>query len=563
MKPQAFELRTERLGPLPLVNHYLERLRLAEVLERFVPTPDGRTRLPYHTGLGIVLRSIITEREPLYRLGEVVDTFAPEGFGLSEEQASQLGDDAVGRALDRLFDADRGSLLTDIVLTAVEHFELAMDELHNDSTTVRFTGQYKGAKGRSLRGKKAPFITYGYSKDHRHDLKQLLFILTSTEDGGVPVQFRSEAGNQNDSRTHEESWEALRKVAGHDDFLYVADSKLCGAEAMEHIHAHGGRFVTVMPRSRSEDKEFRAWIQDHEPAWEKVWNRPNPRRKGGPRDRWFVWKHHLPSREGWPVIWVYSTLLRHKQAESRRERVARAEQELEDLAHHHLHGRPRKQVRAEVWKQVTSLLEARRVSRYLKVTLRAVEQHSFRQERRGRPGPDTKYRRGTKQRWQITWQVDEEAIAYDHRSDGMYPLLSNDRSLTPSQVLEAHKRQPVIESRFKQIKTVHEIAPVLLKNEGRIEALFFLYFVALFITALLERDLQRAMAREEIQELPLYPEERNTKRPTADQLLRLFSLLERHRLYQAGEEVQVFSPKLTDLQTQVLALLEVPPTVYR
>jgi transposase len=563
MKPQAFELRTQRLGPLPLVNHYLDRLGLADLLERFVPTPDRRTRLPYHVGLGILLRSILTEREPLYRLGEVVETFAPEGFGLTEEQAHGLGDDAMGRALDHLFDADRGSLLTEIVLAAVEHFDLSLEELHNDSTTVKFTGQYKEATGRSLRGKKAPFITYGYSKDHRPDLKQLLFILTSTQDGGVPVQFRSEAGNSNDARTHEESWEALRRVVGRNDFLYVADSKLCGADAMEHLRVRGGRFVTVMPRSRLEDKEFRAWIQDHEPEWEKVWDRENPRRKGGPRDRWFVWKHHLPSQEGWPVTWVFSHLLRHKQGQSRRERIARAEQELSDLAHHHLHGRPRTRARAEVWNQVTSILEARRVSRYLKVTLDTLEEHSFRQERRGRPGPDTKYRRVTKERWNIRWQVDEEAIAYDLKSDGMYPLLSNDPSLTPRQVLEAHKRQPAIESRFKQTKTVHEIAPVLLKNEGRIEALFFLYFVALLVSALLERDLHRAMAWEEIGELPLYPEERKTRRPTAEQVLRLFSLAQRHRLYREGKEVEVFSPTLTDLQTQVLTLLGVPLSVYR
>jgi transposase len=115
-------------------------------------------------------------------------------------------------------------------------------------------------------------------------------------------------------------------------------------------------------------------------------------------------------------------------------------------------------------------------------------------------------------------------------------LLSNDLSLTSSQVLEAHKRQPVIESRFKQIKAVHEIAPVLLKNEGRIEALFFLYFVTLLVGALLEREVHRAMAREEIEELTLYPEERRTKRPTAEQVLGLFSLLQRHRPYQAGKE---------------------------
>ena len=65
----------------------------------------------------------------------------------------------------------------------------------------------------------------------------------------------------------------------------------------------------------------------------------------------------------------------------------------------------------------------------------------------------------------------------------MYPLMTNDRSLSAAQVLQAHKGQPMIEKRFEQIKTVHEIAPVLLKNEGRIEALFTLYFLALLVQA--------------------------------------------------------------------------------
>jgi transposase len=563
MPAPDFELRTERLGPLPLVNHYVERLGLASLFDRFVPTPDRRTRLRYSTALGVLLRSILTEREPLYRLGEVVPTYAPEGFGLSEAEAARLGDDAIGRALDRLFEADRGSLLTEIVVRAVEGFELRLEELHNDSTTVKFTGQYAQARGRSIRGTKAPYITYGYSKDHRPDLKQLLFILSATHDGGVPVQFRCEAGNENDARTHEASWEALCQVKGDPDFLYVADSKLCGADAMDHIHGRGGRFVTVMPRSRGEDKEFRAWIQRHEPAWEKVWDRKNPRRKHGPRDRWYVWKHSLPSREGWPVIWVYSTLLRHKQGHTRRERLAKAEEELDDLAELHRSGRPRKRARHEVWEQIRQILDHRRVGRYLKVTLERLEEHTYRQERRGRPGPNTKYVRHTKHRWQIGWRVDEDAIAYDLKSDGMYPLLTNDRSLSPRQVLEAHKRQPAIERCFKQTKTVYEIAPVLLKNEGRIEALFFLYFVALLLQALIERDLHRAMARQGIDQLPLYPEERMTRRPTAEQILRLFSLTQRSRLYRGNHELQVFHPDLTDLQTHLLHLLHIPLEAYR
>jgi hypothetical protein len=91
-------------------------------------------------------------------------------------------------------------------------------------------------------------------------------------------------------------------------------------------------------------------------------------------------------------------------------------------------------------------------------------------------------------------------------------------------VLEAHKEQPKIEKRFEQTKTVHEIAPVFLKNEDRVEAFFFLYFIALLVQALIERELRNAMAERGIEELPLYPEERKCRRPTTEQVFRLFSL---------------------------------------
>jgi transposase len=67
---------------------------------------------------------------------------------------------------------------------------------------------------------------------------------------------------------------------------------------------------------------------------------------------------------------------------------------------------------------------------------------------------------------------------------------------------------------------------VFLKDEGRIEALFTLYFLALLVQALIERELRLAMKREHIDELPLCPEQRQCRRPTTEQNLRLFSLVE-------------------------------------
>jgi len=132
-----------------------------------------------------------------------------------------------------------------------------------------------------------------------------------------------------------------------------------------------------------------------------------------------------------------------------------------------------------------------------------------------------------------------------------------------AQVFEAHKRQPSIEKRFEQTKTVFEIAPVLLKNEGRIEALFFVYFLALLVQAIIERELRRAMLRDGVDTLALYPEERDTRRPTAEQVFRLFSLTQRHTLEHDGQQVRSFEPELTDLQHQVLHLLGMPRNLYR
>jgi transposase len=437
------------------------------------------------------------------------------------------------------------------------------EQLHNDSTSIAFCGQYASATGRRLRGVRAPALTYGYSKDHRPDLKQLLFILTVEAEAGVPVSFRCMDGNTSDSRTHIETWNTLRAVAGRADFLYVADSKLCSQENMAYIAAAGGRFVTVMPRSRLEDGEFRQWIQTNTPAWELVWDRPNPRHSDGPRDRWCVCKAALPSAEAWPVVWVWSTLLTLRQSARRRRNIATAIEALTGLRERLAGARARLRGAAQIHLQVAEILEHHHVGRYLKVRRTVCEAHSYKQTRRGRPGKDTAYRRLTRRRYDIDWEIEEAAIAYDRRSDGMYPLLTNDRTLSPAQLLAAHKGQPSIEKRFEQVKTVHEIAPVFLKNEGRIEALFTLYFLALLVQALIERELRLAMKRDHIEDLPIYPEQRQCRRPTTEQILRLFSLAERHALMRGERTVQVFHPTLTQLQRQVLELLGVPQQSYQ
>lgn len=556
-----FALITERIGSLPLINHFLERMDLLALLEQYVPTRDSRCAISHAQALGVLLRSIVVEREPLYRQQETVHEFAPQLYGLSGEHRQHLSDDRVGRALDRLFDADRAALLTAVVVTVGKRFGVRFDEVHNDSTSVSVCGQYREAE-QPIRGRLPALLTYGHSKDHRPDLKQLVLILTTTEDGGVPVQFRVVDGNTNDSVTHIESWNALRAVTGRADFLYVADSKLCSSDNMDRIHRDGGRFVTVIPRTRREDKDFRKWLQTHTPPWQLVWDRPHPRRRNGPPDRWYVYLSELPSAEAWPVVWVWSTLLTKHHEESRQRRINAAVEALNALRERLASARARLRGARQIDQQVALILSKHKVSRYVHVQRTVREAHEFKQARRGRPGPDTAYRKITHHSYDIEWKIDQAAIDFDHKSDGIFPLLTNDRNLAPAEVLQAYKGQPTIEKRFEQLKTVHEIAPVFLKNPGRIEAFFTVYFLALLVQSLIERHLRLAMQRQQITHLPLYAEQRQCKRPTTEQILRLFGLLERHTLQRGSKTAQVFNPELTSLQRQILGLLDVPQSAF-
>jgi len=562
-RDSRLRLEVRRLGPLPILNFFLDRLHVDRLLGEAVPSADARCALEHAKALGVLLRTIVVEREPIYRHQETVSGFDSALFGLSAGDVHRLSDDSLGRGLDRLFSADRAAFVTKLVVAVGKQFDVRFDQLHNDSTTIRLTGQYRAARGRTIRGRRAPWVTYGHSKEKRPDLKQLLFILTTTQDGGVPVQFRCADGNQSDVATHVDTWETLRQVAGRPDFLYVADSKLCSREAMEHIDRAHGRLVTVLPRSRSEDSIFREWMQKNEPEWELVWNRPNPRRRYGPRDRWWVFKDPIPSVEAWPIIWVRSSLLARHQEEARRDRLTRASEELIELKRRLASPRSRLRKATEIDERVGTLLRRYHVTRYVRVKHLTRTVHGFRQRGPGRPGEATNYRRTTRRYFDLEWSLDEEAITYDHKTDGIYPLPTNDKALTPRQALEAHKGQPTIEKRFEQVKTVHQIAPVFLKNEGRIEALFVLYFVGLLVQALIERELRRNMRAEDIKELPIYPEERPSTRPTTEQVFRLFSHVEGCVLRNGDAVTEVFQPNLTDAQSEVLRLLGVPSTAYR
>ena len=547
------------MASLPLVNHYLRRLRLQPILAARLPAAPGVPLGPVDCLL-VLLRNILLAREPLYGLSGWAHRFRPDVVGLSDGTQGLLNDDRVGRALESLFDADRASLATDIVVQAVQEFGVALDRFHNDSTSLTLREAYRKATGGTKHGKRTLRAARGHNKEHRPDLKQLLWIVSVSSDGAVPVHYRAEDGNTNDTPTHRGSWDALAALRGNPRFFYVADSKLCDGDTLKYIDGKGGWFLTVLPRSRKEDRLFREHVQTHEVDWQVVRERPNPRNQAWTRDVWKMAESPIPAADGFRLVWVWNSLMAEQDQEARAERVARALTGLEDVEKRLQSPRTKMRTRVAVEKAAERAVGA--AARWVGWRVWEAPVESYRQERRGRPGKGTRYVKKVKMRLHVAAMPKEDAIAYDAKSDGMFPLLTNERKLSLKEVLEAYQFQPRLEKRHEQLKTVYEVVPALLKNIDREEALLFVYFLALLVEALIEREVRKGMERKGLQSIPLYPEGRPCPAPTTDKILEAFEDLRDDRLMKGREVVQVFSPELTEQQRELLELADVPEEAY-
>ena len=174
-------------------------------------------------------------------------------------------------------------------------------------------------------------ITFGHSKDHRPDLKQLLYILTVSDDGGVPLYFTTASGNVTDDTTHRETWDLLSELVGDPKFLYVADCKLATRENLQYIHNHNGRFVTILPRTRREDSEFRNRLAADPDAldWDHLYDTMNDDLEV--IDRLRVCSETTLSSEGFRLLWFHSTRKAERDAASRARKIDRATKELAAL----------------------------------------------------------------------------------------------------------------------------------------------------------------------------------------------------------------------------------------
>lgn len=545
---EQFDTQFKQVDVLPMVKYFMDELDLFSLFKKYVPSAAGSIT-EHAESLCILTANIICDNKPLYKVQEWLRQYS-DGLVAEPVEASFFNDDRLARGLSALFRANRHAFMTDISSNAIAVHQLLTDQIHNDSTSVTFIGKYDTPDPEAVK------LKHGHNKDFRPDCKQVVFGLNITADGNVPISFNLFDGNTTDDVTHIPNWNDLRALLGKEDFIYIADCKMNTNKNLNHISSNGGLFITIVPKDRKEYKRFIKYLKQNEVPWQDAFSVESSRKK----DKINVYRTYETEQteNGFRVIFVHSSS-KQKDDESRRQKkinkaIARLEALSPKLNAYHL--KTKKQIQAAVDKICLDVKE------YVDVTILTKRKQIKVKTSPGRPSMNSTYKNKWKFSFSIEWALNEQALAGASRTDGIFPLITN-TALEAEEVLRKYKNQPFLEKRMYTKKTILKVAPVFIKKEHRIEAMLFLYFIALMIVSLIERKIRMNMAKETIEKLPILPQGMNTKKPTWNNIRYFYRNIHYSQIFRNGLCIQAMVQGISALHEKINRLLELPETVYK
>ena len=241
------QIQVENLDHLGLVAGIIDEIGVVEQINQLVGQHCCEKVSPGHVVKAMILNGLGFVSAPLYMFPKFFEGKATEHLIGQGVKAEHLNDDRLGRVLDKLYSTGLEQLFTSIALGAAKKYGVSTHSVHLDSSSFHVHGKYEGElpkvtfvngefhpnglNGSEVEQKVAPCpieITYGYSRDHRPDLKQFIVDLISSGDGDVPLFLRVADGNEADNAVFAKILCEFREQLTLDS-LMVADSALYSA----------------------------------------------------------------------------------------------------------------------------------------------------------------------------------------------------------------------------------------------------------------------------------------------------------------------------------------------
>lgn len=524
----------ERLDHLGIVAGVCQEIGLVEYFDRL----DERVHARVTLGQAIqamVLNGLGFSNRRLYLVPQFFEHKPVErliGPGITP---ADLNDDCLGRALDWLTAHDLTALFAGLAHQARRRFAVEAEVVHVDGTSFSVEGAYEAEEGEEESNEMLIRITYGYSRDHRADLKQWQLSLATTT-SGVPIGLQLLDGNASDRATLAQQVAEVAsqfRAEREEEPIYVADSALYSEASMRELERKAVWWISRVPETSTQAK---ALVAQEPTTWQGTealrWCEREVR-VGERMERWILAR----SAQG---VEQQTTSLQRQAAQDQQawaKRVRALEQ----------------RTFACEADALVACTEARKgVPAWLEVTFQVAS--STHHARRGRPGPDAVP--------EVLWRVYgavrlvETTLGEEARRKASFIVASNLPASRKSaeEVLRLYKAQSGVERGFAFLKDPLFLASsVFVKKVERVMATGFVMVLCLLVYRLAEHRIRQRLAETGA----TVPDQlkKPTQRPTLRWLFQCFEgislVLMQH---EAGEEeVQVTG--LNEVHRLILSVL--------
>ena len=537
------EYRTVQIGAALLVKGILNRLGVVQAIDQALEYQPEIAASYGTLAQAVIVNRMSLDPQPLYLLPEWV---AEHGIDyLLGIQADWLDDDRLGAMMEGLAD-HQVEIWSAIIGKAVQDFQVELEWLHSDTTSVYFEGAYEDEQGEPKREENGPVLVKGYNKDGRPQNVQ--FVLSLVTSKRLPLWYRPWDGNQSDDGVYLADMSALRKMGWVPaNVVLIGDRKLCNQETMLAFCRTDQLFLAAHP-----------WTDTAKAVWLRTWQEL----RAGKRD--------------WTAAEYVSRNEAHKPAEKRTQyRVCEVEQALFDEQEHHTYhlrwvfswsSRKAEQdanKRHKVLEAGEQALQriARLLGRY-DYTRRAIIQSRIEQALNKAKAKSyfqyTLTGSDEDQAWELRWERQSEVLTQAERFDGVMLLCTNvpTERLSAGDVMVKYKAQVNVEQTIDFIKSPVQIRPMWLHSPRRLAGLTLLIMIAVLVAGLLEYQVRRHIAQTGQLVQGLMPENRDNPYPTAKKLLRAFRSYALVIVRHSDGHEEVHYPKLRPVQQQIWNIMQ-------
>jgi transposase len=539
---------------LPIIAAYVNKLGIVETVNRMCPA-EGCDVSPGHMVAAMILDTLCGRR-PLYRLESTFEHLDIELLLGVPISCKKLNDDTAARTLDRLFQANTGRIFSAVAVTAINGFSINTRRVSHDTTSRIMYGHY------DLYDEPTddyPFeITYGFSKQKRPDLKQLVHSML-TVDHGIPIYMKCESGNASDMKVNENilKWvvDAMRKF-GETDMLYAGDSALVSPANFDLMNdpKTGCRFVTRLPAKYTECKQAIARAVDAD-AWTDLGTFSNePDSPKHPRAHYRVFETAVVLYDR-----SYRVLVVHSDAHDRRKTHAldkRIKDDEEKITRIQL---SEQKIAYACRPDAEAALSRLAEQPFHRLVGEIEEKAHYGKGRRKADGTSTP----THTTYHLKLRVEPKPLAIERaeKETGCFVLISNvpadgPRAMSARDLLAAYKDQHYIERNFGFLKDPVIVNSLFLKTPSRIEALGLILVLSLLVWRLMERTMRLSL--KERGGTVRGWDKRQTTRPTMLMMTDVFLSV----MVVCTTGGRFLAKPLTATQKAYLRILQVSPAVF-